>query len=158
MDITQSVRVVVTKGIIRFSCAHCESKLKGRVRPDMTSVVVRCPKCKKKNSLILVHRNQRKRFRKTVKIDGIVFYEKNDHARIEIKDVSIGGVCFEVKKGPKLFTGQKIRIKFTLPNKRQSEIDTEVEITYVHRSQYGAEFLSVYGTIAKSIGFAIQEL
>lgn len=105
---------------------------------------------------------RRRYFRKTVRIYG----KYKTHVRLEhqpmlVKDLSRGGLCFEVLAedwgpldgSPNLKIADTLTVEFRLDNDKRSVIRGEIGVRSLHGTRVGGEFTMLDGQSKKDLGF-----
>ncbi len=154
--ITAVNAVVKDDGVAAITCPLC-----GVVRPTSVSkfknkqhvLGVKC-KC---NENFKVHLEFRKHFRKNTDLEGIYAILPPDAGggRIKIQNVSRSGVGFTVSGIHSIKIGQKAKVKFTLDNRKETELDKHVTIRSINKNYIGCEFQENQA-FEKELGFYLR--
>jgi hypothetical protein len=143
-------------GTTVLKCPHCRYartvsviKFKGKQKV----INVKCS-CMKSYSVKLVHR---KMYRKSTNIKGsyINLSLNNELGMMIVKDVSMGGIGFEVVGGNRIKKEHKLMVTFTLDDTHSSVIKKKVVVRNVRYKFVGSEFLHAH-EYDKALGFYMR--
>lgn len=84
----------------------------------------------------------RRHYRKTIDLTGnfSLTKEKYIEGKVKLRDLSMGGVCFEAQNAAELTVNDKGLLKFTLDDRHQSEIHKKFTIRYISGNRVHCEF------------------
>lgn len=137
-------------------CPKCNS-LKiipvGQYRERQHNLQVRCS-CSHAFKISLDFRQS---FRRPTVLSGVynLFPPASGGGQTEIKNISLGGICFGVKGSHSMQVGQKGRIDFILDNKKKSPLKKEFIIRSVTGNTIGCEFKQDQA-FEKELGFYLR--
>jgi predicted RNA-binding Zn-ribbon protein involved in translation (DUF1610 family) len=85
----------------------------------------------------------RKYYRKTIDLTGklSLLNKKKSVGKVTIRDLSMGGVCFEASNTEELTVDAKGVLKFILDDRHQSEIMKRLKVKYISGNRIHCEFL-----------------
>ena len=143
-------------GTTVLKCPHCRYartvsviKFKGKQKV----INVKCS-CMKSYSVKLVHRNM---YRKSTNLKGsyINLSLNSELGMMIVKDVSTGGIGFEVVGGNRIKKEHKLMVTFTLDDTHSSVIKKQVVVRNVRYKFVGSEFLHAH-EYDKALGFYMR--
>ena len=150
----ETVKVFVGKGgSAGITCPYCQKhhlfsveKYKGAKR----ILVTRCS-CQQRFTIEL---NLRQFHRKAVELVGkflnVSTRSGKWHAMMVI-DLSLNGIGFTTMGSTDIKEGHQVRVRFTLDNKRATEIEREVSVVNIRKKHYGCQLLQK--DFDKELGF-----
>ena len=138
-------------------CPHCgfsrsvnAAKFKDRRDP----VKIRC-KCQ---SAFSVFFEFRRAYRKETHLRGK--YSKlpvcEEWGRMVVKNISLTGIGFATFTMPNLKKGDEGTVKFTLDDKRRSDVEKDAVVRVVKDNYLGCEFMEPVGFQDKALGFYLM--
>ena len=102
----------------------------------------------------------RKYFRKETELEG--FYYKSlpegHWGKMIVKDLSILGCRFEMRRKYLLEEGEEIKLQFTLDNPRRSIIRKKAIVSEVEGNNVGCKFVELPGYIDSELGFYLRKI
>ena len=144
---------------------------------DNNCATITCPKCKlEKNIDVTGFKNTHKRVkakckcgevfrltlefrkhkRKKVWLSGEYFVQgKDEKGKINIEDISLGGIRFASLKPHYISRNDTVELKFTLDNPMRTEIRTPVEVKWIIDHNVGGQFLDPK-SLEKDLGPYLQ--
>lgn len=143
-------------GMASISCPSCgivrpTSVAKFRHRQHILSVKCRC------QVQFKVHLEFRKHFRKPTDLDGLYTILPPDAGggKIKVKNISRSGIGFSVSGVHSIKKGQQAKIKFTLDNRKATELDKHVTIKSIKNNYIGCQFIENQA-FEKELGFYLR--
>lgn len=130
--------------IATFECPKCEKKITMNFSSYMNineilMMECRC-RCGHSNTVVVERRKFRRR---TVKIPGVYALRKgNIKGRMTVKDLSRGGLKFELESEKNMKVGDKLFVKFALDDPKKTLIKKDVLIRSIFGRYVGSEFCS----------------
>lgn len=96
----------------------------------------------------------RQSFRKSTNLMGTyTIHQPGIYERIAvIRNISLGGICFEVENGHKIRTGQQGFIDFTLDDKKKTRVRKEFSVRTIAGKNIGCKFKN-NALYEKELGF-----
>ena len=143
---------------VTLVCPHCgtnktlnAAKLKGKI--SNATIKVKCA-CK---SIFRVNIEFRKEYRKSTRLEG--YYSSlpagRERDKMIVKNISRIGIGFTTLSMHSLKKNDKIRIKFTLDDRKRSEIDKEIIVRMVNNKDISGEFTDP-DLFDKTLGFYLM--
>ncbi len=154
MDVQKSF--VNTDGIAVVKCPSC-SKVKNmqadQFRGKQHTLKVRCS-CGYSWSLLL---DFRRHYRKDTDLGGLYALESPaaGGGRLTVMNISRSGIGCNITGLHSIKIGHKIRLQFTLDNKKRTPIDKRAIVRTVHGNYIGCEFIEDRA-FEKDLGFYLQ--
>jgi len=130
--------------VATFACPKCEKKITMDFSPYMNVSEIlmmecRC-RCGHSNTVVV---ERRKFQRREVHIPGIYAVRKgNIKGRMTVKDLSRGGLKFELETKKNVKVGDKLFVKFSLDDPKKTLIKKDVFIRSIFGLSIGSEFCS----------------
>jgi len=155
---------VSTDDMVALHCPFCgmvKQVSVARFKDKKHSLKVRCS-CKK---LLTVDLDFRQRYRKLTNLRGkylnVTHKQENNQGheqlqthQCQIVNISLTGLGLLVFSGHGVKLGDRLKICFTLDDKKKSEIDRELIARVVRKDYIGCEFIDDgYHTYDKALGF-----
>ena len=98
----------------------------------------------------------RKHHRKKVRLHGEYFIQgKNEKGKINIEDISLGGIRFASLEPHYISRNDTVELKFTLDNPMKTEIHTPVKIRWIIDHNVGGQFFDPK-SLEKHLGLYLQ--
>jgi c-di-GMP-binding flagellar brake protein YcgR len=98
----------------------------------------------------------RKYVRKKVRLHGEYFIQgKNEKGKINIEDISLGGIRFASLEPHYISRNDTVELKFTLDNPMKTEIHTPVKIRWIIDHNVGGQFFDPK-SLEKHLGLYLQ--
>ena len=98
----------------------------------------------------------RKHYRKKVQLHGEYFVQgKDEKGKINIEDISAGGIRFASLKPHYISRNDTVELKFTLDNPMRTEIHTSVKIKWIIDRNVGGQFFDPK-SLEKDLGIYLQ--
>lgn len=152
-----SVKAFVSdSGMTSISCPACglvreTSVSKFRNQRHVLSVKCKC------GITFKVHLEFRKFFRKPTDLEGVYTILPPDAGggRVKVKNISRSGIGFSVSGRHDIKIGQNAKIKFTLDNRKSTELDKYVIIKSVNQNYIGCAFVENQD-FEKELGFYLR--
>ncbi|MCK5230636.1 MAG: hypothetical protein KAR13_10245 [Desulfobulbaceae bacterium] len=143
---------------VTLVCPHCgtnktvnAAKLKDKI--SNATITVKCA-CK---LIFRVNIEFRKKYRKSTHLEG--YYSSLPAGRerntMIVKNISRTGIGFATLSMHSLKKNDKIRIKFTLDDRKRSEIDKEIIVRMVNNEYISGEFADS-DSLGKALGFYLM--
>lgn len=153
----KTVKVFVGQGDhAGITCPYCEknhqvsfAKLKG----SKHNLVTKCT-CQKQFKIEL---NFRQYYRKKTKLIGEfipVSSNSNNWIKVTVINLSMIGLRFKVIGHTGIEKGDQLRVKFTLDNKKATDLEKEVRVINIENDLYGCEFSNK--DYEKELGFYLR--
>ncbi len=141
-----------------FTCPHCgKSKTVSveKFKDQKGPLRVRCP-CQETYSVTLEFRLQ---YRKPTELNGMYTVDGSamQGGRMVVKNISMGGVGFIPKGRHRLNIGDKIEVKFTLDDGKNSVILKRAFVRVVEGDYIGCQFDLQPGTYDAALGFYLRK-
>ena len=98
----------------------------------------------------------RKHVRKKVRLHGEYLIQgKNEKGKINIEDISLGGIRFASLEPHYISRNDTVELKFTLDNPMRTEIHTPVKIRWIIDHNVGGQFFDPK-SLEKDLGLYLQ--
>ena len=98
----------------------------------------------------------RKQHRKKVRLHGEYLIQgKNEKGKINIEDISLGGIRFASLEPHYISRNDTVELKFTLDNPMKTEIHTPVKIRWIIDHNVGGQFFDPK-SLEKDLGLYLQ--
>jgi hypothetical protein len=98
----------------------------------------------------------RKHVRKKVRLHGEYLIQgKNEKGKINIEDISLGGIRFASLEPHYISRNDTVELKFTLDNPMKTEIHTPVKIRWIIDHNVGGQFFDPK-SLEKDLGLYLQ--
>lgn len=155
MDIQKAF--VKDNDIASIRCPKCDLVKDigvGKFRDTRHTLKTKCS-C---GNIFVIALDFRKHYRKPTNIDGMYTLTSpptNGGGRMQVVNISRSGVGFSISGHHNINVGQKASLRFTLDNKKKTELCKEVIIRSIRGNQIGCEFLDK-NEIGKDLGFYLQ--
>lgn len=153
----KTVRVFVGKGdTTAITCPFCEKTIEvsvGKFKGLRHTIVTKCS-CQQRFNVEL---NFRQNHRKKVKLIGDVQNVSTGSGKwrkVMVLDLSMVGLRFRLFEAADIEKGHVLRLRFTLDNKKATEIEKEVGVLNNKGDQFGCEFLIM--DYEKELGFYLR--
>ena len=144
---------------------------------DANQATIICPKCELKKNIdvtdfkdthkklkakcrcgkvFLLTLEFRKHVRKKVRLHGEYLIQgKNEKGKINIEDISLGGIRFASLEPHYISRNDTVELKFTLDNQMRTQIQGLVKIAWIIDRNVGAEFINPK-SLEKDLGFYLK--
>ena len=131
-------------------CAHARTVSVQRFKTIKKILKIKC-RCQKSYTVSLEHR---KLYRKSTNLKGSYINNtlNNEPGMMIVKDVSMGGIGFEVVGNNRIKKDHELVVTFTLDDTHSSVIKKQVVVRIVVRNFVGCEFLHAH-EYDKALGF-----
>ena len=139
--------------IVCPSCSAAKTISVAQFRNAPHTVTVKC-KCGKAFKVLLDFRQS---YRKPTNLTGIYAMQPPavGGGMVKIRDVSLTGLCFEVKGVHDIKIGQKAVVEFTLDSRKETKIKKQVTIRSIRTNAIGCEFHQDQA-FEKDLGFYLR--
>ena len=146
-------------GMVTFLCPKCGDPRKQSVEKyrDVTGLTKMSCTCGYVSEVKLEFR---KFFRKDTELEGLYYrtIPEGHWAKMVVKNVSILGCRFEMRRRELLGEGEEIKLQFTLDNPRRSIIRKKAIVSEVEGSNVGCKFVDYPGYIDSELGFYLRKV
>ena len=146
-------------GMVTFLCPKCgdsrkQSVEKYRDAVGLTKMICTC------GHVSEVKLEFRKFFRKDTELEGFYYRSipEGHWGKMIVKNLSIFGCRFEMRKKALLGEGEEIEIQFTLDNPRRSIIRKKAIVSAVEGNSVGCKFVELPGHIDSELGFYLRKV
>ncbi len=131
-------------------CRHARTVSVKQIKDKKKFIKVKCS-CQKSYSVSL---ELRRMYRKNTNLKGryVNHSLNNDTGMMVVKDVSMGGIGFEVIGANRIEKGHELEVTFTLDDTHSSVIKKQVSVRIVRDAFVGCEFQHAH-EYDKSLGF-----
>ncbi|MDX1776570.1 MAG: PilZ domain-containing protein [Desulfobulbales bacterium] len=134
-------------------CKHARTVSVAKVKDKKKIIKVKCT-CQKSYTVSL---ELRKMYRKKTSLEGkfINLSQNNEPGLMLVKDISMGGVGFEVIGSCRIQVEDELQLTFTLDDSNSSVIKKDVVVKVVRNKVIGCEFLNT-SEYDKALGFYLM--
>jgi hypothetical protein len=134
-------------------CRHARTVSVANIKDKKKVIKVKCS-CQKSYSVNL---ELRKMYRKSTSLQGryINLSQDNFPGLMLVKDISMGGIGFEVVGPCRIEVGNELDVTFTLDDPNSSVIKKQVVVKMVRNKFVGCEYLHT-GEYDKALGFYLM--
>lgn len=135
-------------------CSFVKDVTVGKFRHNRHTIKAKC-NCGK---TFLVSFDFREHYRKRTELSGmytLTAQVAHKSGQAQINNISRGGLSFSVSGIHNINAGQHAVVKFTLNNKKQTELTKRVIIKNVNKNTVGCEFVN-QSTLGKDLGFFLR--
>jgi predicted RNA-binding Zn-ribbon protein involved in translation (DUF1610 family) len=146
-------------GMVTFLCPKCGDSRKQSVEKcrDVIGLTKMSCICGYVSEVKLEFR---KFFRKDTELEGLYYRSipEGHWGKMIVKDLSILGCRFEMRRKELLGEGEEIKLQFTLDNPRRSIIRKKAIVSEVEGSNVGCKFVDLPGYIDSELGFYLRKI
>lgn len=134
-------------------CSHARTVSVQKIKDKKKVITVKCS-CQKSYSVNL---ELRKMYRKSTNLEGkyVNYSMDNETGTMVVKDVSMGGIGFDVIGRNRIERDHELEVTFTLDDNQSSVVTKNVVVRIVRGSFVGCEFLHSH-EYDKALGFYLM--
>jgi predicted RNA-binding Zn-ribbon protein involved in translation (DUF1610 family) len=146
-------------GMVTFLCPKCGDSRKQSVEKSRDVIGLTKMSCIC-GYVSEVQLEFRKFFRKDTELEGLYYRSipEGHWGKMIVKDLSILGCRFEMRRKELLGEGEEIKLQFTLDNPRRSIIRKKAIVSEVEGSNVGCKFVDLPGYIDSELGFYLRKI